>query len=226
MNPLDFLINRAKKIVNSGKSAVTDFISAPDNSTSGIIKNTILGLPRASVDVGKTVGSWFTPRQEAVPIRRAFETTPIMTKAPPVVTALGGIPGAIAESIVRTPAQLKATFTGKDVKLPFDARRVGIETGVVQPTAVKFQNEVDRYNTEQPPKTTSDVYKNRAKALGTAVLPDLLDAWIFGDAISGSAKFVLKRTGYSKTLGIAPNKLVGLTDDEAIALSLSEEYNF
>jgi hypothetical protein len=221
MNPLDFLINSAKKIVNTGKSAVSNFISAPDNSTSGIIKNTITGTlttpGRISRTINQKVIESLTPRKEAVPIRPAFQRDYTMSKLPPAITTLGGIGNSIVESIVRTPAQLKATFTGKDVSLPFDPRRVGIQTEKVQPTQVKFQNEVDRLNTVQPPKTTGDVYKNRAFALATTVLPDVLDVLVFGDILTGSAKFVLNKTGYSKALGIAPNKLVGLTDDEAIA---------
>jgi len=52
MNQLDFLINSAKKIVNTGKGAVSDFFVGPDYTKGAIARNTILGLPKATVDVG------------------------------------------------------------------------------------------------------------------------------------------------------------------------------
>ncbi len=44
-SPFDLIKRGAQGIVSKGKS----FLNAPDNSTSGIIRNTITGIPTAGV---------------------------------------------------------------------------------------------------------------------------------------------------------------------------------
>ncbi len=50
-NPLDYILKGAKAVVNQGKSAVAGFLDAPDNSTKGIVKNTIMGIAPAAKDL-------------------------------------------------------------------------------------------------------------------------------------------------------------------------------
>ena len=56
-NPLDYILKGAKGIVNKGKSAVLGFLDAPDNSTQGIVRNTIAGIaPTAKEFIAPTRG--------------------------------------------------------------------------------------------------------------------------------------------------------------------------
>ena len=58
-------------------------------------------------NVYKSIKKQFTPRKDAVPVRRAFKKEPVMTKAPPIVTGLGQLGFSILEAIPGTVSKRK-----------------------------------------------------------------------------------------------------------------------
>jgi hypothetical protein len=98
------------------------------------------------------IQSLFQPRAEAVPIRRAFEATPVMTKAPPIVTTAADLGYRILEAVPRLAATVGGEILGKgkpaEIKANIDLRRLGFEDPKYQ-TAAKEQ--VDAINKGENP---------------------------------------------------------------------------
>src|SRR3990167_6312400 len=101
------------------------------NNPLEIAKNTILGIPKAAVDLAKYE---FSMRTEPVLVRRMFEAEPIETKAPPIVTQLSGVGFMFAEMIPKGLATVYGQFlapkeerkTGS-VNIGINAKRLGFE---------------------------------------------------------------------------------------------------
>ncbi len=99
-------------------------------------------------NVYKSIKKQFTPREEAVPVRRAFEKEPIMTKAPPVVTGLADLGFSTLEAILRGVATLYGEVLAPDrktgeVDIGIDARRLGYEDKKYPTAAQEFKDKVD-----------------------------------------------------------------------------------
>lgn len=99
-------------------------------------------------NIYKSIKKQFTPREEAVPVRRAFEKEPIMTKAPPVVTGLADLGFWTLEAIPRAGATFYGEVLAPDrkkgeVDIGIDARRLGYEDKKYPTAAQEFKNKVD-----------------------------------------------------------------------------------
>ena len=99
-------------------------------------------------NVYKSIKKQFTPREEAVPVRRAFEKEPVMTKAPPIVTSLGQLGFSLLEAMPRAIA----TFYGEvsaperktgEVDIGINAKRLGYENEKYRTAAKEFKDKVE-----------------------------------------------------------------------------------
>lgn len=102
----------------------------------------------------------FLPRKEAVEVRRPFETTPIKTKAPPIVTGAATFGNMLLEAIPRGLATLygevksyneeagKATGLNKTpketVNIGINARRLGYENDEYTPAVKEIADRVSK----------------------------------------------------------------------------------
>jgi hypothetical protein len=136
LTPFQLILRGAQGLVEQGKS----FFNAPDNSTAGIIRNTITGIPQAAEDLRKkgqqTVGSFISPQRkfDITPQRRDIQLKDGRTiKEPemlasireqaevPIIERLKDIPKAtteIATSFGRLgdiALQKQKELTGKDI---------------------------------------------------------------------------------------------------------------
>ena len=124
--------------------------------------------------------SQFTPRTEAVDYRRAFEITPIKTKAPPIVTELSSLGTGLLEAIPRTIATISGEIAGQGkattVSSPVDLRRFGYDTPDYV-TAAKEQEDSIK-NGENPWLSGLRIMGNKTLdiAFGASMITGLLRA--------------------------------------------------
>lgn len=89
-NPLDYILKGAQGVINGGKNALNSFLTAPDNSTTGIIKNTITGLPTAAKKVAETAKEFIAPT-------RGYSETELRKAKPTIKDTVIGAGKGIAE---------------------------------------------------------------------------------------------------------------------------------
>lgn len=117
-----------------------NMIAARDNSLLGIVKNTVK-------DLGSKIKSEFTVRSEPVEVRRMFEETPVKTKAPPIVTQLGGLGYSLVEVIPKFAATLYGETVAPDrktgnVNIGINAKRLGYEESTYPTAARQVQDQI------------------------------------------------------------------------------------
>lgn len=95
---------------------------------------------------GKTK-SIFTTREEAVPVRRAFEVEPILTKAPPIITTSAQLGFSLLEAIPRAMAtvggELKAEFQPQEVESNINLKRFGFEGKNYKTASLQMKEALD-----------------------------------------------------------------------------------
>lgn len=137
----------------------------------------------------------FKPRTEPVEIRRPFETTPVKTKAPPIVTGFASFGNSIVEMIPKGLATLygetKYKTTGKEtVDIGIDARRLGFKEKEYT-TAVK--EIADRVTAGESPWGAS-IGVTSEKALDVIVVGQVLKS------IANVSMQVLKKGGQNASI--------------------------
>lgn len=167
-----------------------DVFTGPDYTAGGMVRNTILGLPKAALDLAKFE---VTPRQTPVPVRRMFETTPIETKAPPIVTQLGNLGFRTAEIIPRAAATVYGEFFAPDrktgeVNIGINAKRLGYDEPKYQTSTKEVATRIN--NGENPVAVALDVGSNKTLdlAFGAEMVSGLLkmatiqlESWLKSD---------------------------------------------
>jgi len=101
--------------------------------------------------------------------------------------------------------------TAPDLKIPFDAKRLGFDTPEIKSSGKRFQEAFDRINTQNPPKTNMDAWKNFAYAHFETTIPDVMDAIVAGSMVKMTAKSILKLTKYDPLIERSLSEL-GLTE--------------
>jgi len=137
----------------------------------------VLNNKQSSAYWGNLIKTEFTPRTNAVPIRRLFAKEPTLTKAPPIATQLGGLGFRLIEAVPKAVAtiggELKAGFKPTTVKSNIDLRRFGFD----KPNYVTASKEVtDRINKGENPFIAGlNVLSNKSLdvAFGASLFGDL-----------------------------------------------------
>jgi hypothetical protein len=113
-SPLDYILQGAKNILDKGKDAFAD------QNTLGIVKNTVLGLPKAALDVGKKLGSY---AKEAVYPTYGYSQTDLNKAQPTALQKTLAVPKIAVEmgkgvadlaSMIPSPILDKAVAVTKD----------------------------------------------------------------------------------------------------------------
>lgn len=189
-------------------------IANPDTAFKEGAKKTITGIFKNE----------FSVRETPVEVRPLFAKTPIETKAPPIVTQLGGIGNYLAELLPKVVSQTVANFsTSQKSTLPFglDKRRIGLEGegSEVESTGSRMIADFDTRMAESP--TTP-----KLNILFSSLIPvtDTLDAFGAGDIVTSFAKQGLKVTKFDKVLTDSLSK-VGLNYENASIQNLKEQFS-
>lgn len=156
-------------------------ISNPDTAMKEGQDNQFLNILK------KGIVKEFSPRTEAVPIRRPFEITPIETKAPPIVTQLGSLGFAIIEAIPKMAATIGGEFQAKfkpdTVKANIDLRRLGFDSPEYVTAAKEQQDAIN--NGENP-------WISGLKIISTKTLDVAFGAQLVSDLAKLSTSILLK----------------------------------
>jgi hypothetical protein len=164
-------------------------------------------MPEAKIDYPsaqknvKDFWNKFTPREEAVPVRRAFEKEPVMTKAPPIVTNLGQLGFSILEAIPRAGATFYGEVLAPDrktgeVDIGINAKRLGYENEKYTTAAKEFKDKVEAG--ENPWIAGLNVVSNKT-----------LDVTFGAQLLSGISRFITRKL----TSGAIDRKLAKETVD-------------
>src|SRR3990172_564465 len=163
ISPLQSILNLAKGIADKGNTpdvyaklqVVNNF--SPPSISFGTSTPNLTQTSTPQFNTGGTIQSAIktavTPRQEPVDYRRAFETTPIQTKAPPIITGAGTLGNWALEAIPRALATVYGELGAPDrktgqVNIGIDARRLGFN----DPKYITATKEIhDRINAGESP---------------------------------------------------------------------------
>lgn len=155
-----------------------------------------IDYPSAQKNV-KDFWNKFTAREEAVPVRRAFEKEPVMTKAPPIVTSLGQLGFSILEAIPKAGATFYGEVLAPDrktgeVDIGINAKRLGYENEKYTTAAQEFKNKVDAG--ENPWIAGLDVVSNKTLdvAFGAQLFANLTK-YITKKLVTGAGDRVLAK---------------------------------
>ena len=108
--------------------------AVPDETTPNI-------TPKTFWDMGvKAV----TPRKEPVDVRRPFESTPIKTTLPPIVTGLASFGTGIVEAIPKGASTLYGEATRGGNLFGMDQRRLGFDTPEYQTASKEVTDAIDK----------------------------------------------------------------------------------
>jgi hypothetical protein len=154
--------------------------SSPKYSLNQPIQNTAMSTPMTNTDTSDplhAIANIFTPRTTPVPIRRAFETTPTETTAPPVVTTLANAGYRLLEAVPRMATTIfgEAKGGGKPttVQANIDLRRFGFDTPNYVTAAKEQQDAINKG--ENPWVSGLNIVSNKTLdvAFGASILSDL-----------------------------------------------------